>query len=121
MVENRFKKEILLSNLFEALITLGLSFAAAFLRTDYGFAGVLLIVAFYLFRGSKVLLTICLLFIIGTFFRDSSGNITIEILAMLAMIPIAFYNGKKGKNIKYIFYIFYPAHLLLLWLISLAF
>jgi hypothetical protein len=116
MVEKRFRKEIFLCNLFDGLITLGMCFIAAFLKTDYGFAGVLLIVAFYLFRGSKILVTICFLIIIGTFFRNS-----IEILAILAMIPIAFYNGKKGKNIKYIFYIFYPAHLLLLWLISLAF
>ena len=115
LVENKFRKKIFLSNLFYSLITLGMCFVAALLRTDYGFAGVLLIVAFYLFRGNKILITLCFLIIIGYFFRNS-----IEIVALLAMIPISFYNGKKGKNIKYFFYIFYPAHLLLLWLISLA-
>ncbi len=118
MIENKFKKEVLLSNLFNALITMGFCFAAVILRTDYNMKGILLIVAFYLFRGSKIMITVCLLIIIGTFYPSSNGNLNIETFALLGMIPIAFYKGKKGKNIKYFFYIFYPAHLLILWMIS---
>ncbi len=117
MVENKYKKQFLLSNIFDALITIGFCAAAFILKTDYDFKGILLIVAFYLFRGSKILIGICLLIVTGTFFRDANNQLTIEIFAMLAMIPIALYNGKKGKSIKYLFYAFYPAHLLILWLI----
>ncbi len=118
MIENKFKKEILLTNIFNALITIGFCAAAVIFRTDYDMKGILWIVAFYLFRGSKIMLTLSVLIIIGTFFPSSNGNLNIETFALLGMIPIVFYKGKKGKNIKYLFYIFYPAHLLVLWLIS---
>lgn len=118
MIEKRFKKEVILSNIFQALVTIGFCAAAVLLRTDYDMKGILLIVAFYLFRGSKIITTVCLLIIIITFFPSSKGNINIETFALLGMIPIAFYKGKKGKNIKYFFYIFYPAHLLILWFVS---
>lgn len=35
--------------------------------------------------------------------------------AFLALIPVAFYSGKRGKyNLKYAFYLFYPLHLVLI-------
>jgi len=113
MVEKKFQKNIFVANLLSALLTLGFCAIALFLKTDYNFAGILLIVAFYLFRGSKALITLSLIIVTGTILQS------INILATLAIIPIAFYNGQKGKNIKYIFYAFYPAHLLLLALIQI--
>lgn len=124
-VEIKFKKQLLISNLLDAGLTIGFCLIALFLKTDYNFAGILMFVAFYLFRGSKLVISICL-FIINASMSNfagftATGNIfyVIQMLATFAMIPIAFYNGKKGKNAKYIFYIFYPAHLLILYLISL--
>ena len=41
----------------------------------------------------------------------------VEVYAVLALIPILLYNGRRGRQTKvmqYGFYIFYPAHLLLL-------
>lgn len=39
--------------------------------------------------------------------------------ALLALIPLAFYNGKRGKaKLKYLFYVYYPLHLGVIWLIS---
>lgn len=110
IVEKNFSKNMLYVNLINALITISFSVGAELLRTDYGFMGILLIIAFYLFRGSKPLLVISLLLL--------SGNV-IQAFSCLAIIPIAFYNGKKGKSIKYFFYAFYPLHLLILFVIQL--
>lgn len=45
---------------------------------------------------------------------------TIQMFSLLSLVLLLFYSGKKGDyKIKYLFYIFYPAHLLLLYLISL--
>ena len=108
LVEKKYKTNVFLTNLLQGLITLGICIIAFILHTDYSFAGILLIAAFYLFRGNKVLLTISLLFV-AAFVLGS-----IEVFATLAIIPIAFYNGEKGKSMKYFFYVFYPAHLLIL-------
>lgn len=109
-VENKYKSKMLFVNLANAGITMAFSLAAALLKTDYGFMGILLIVAFYLFRGSKPLLIFSMLIL--------SGDL-IQACSVLSIIPIAFYNGQKGRNIKYFFYVFYPAHLLILYLINL--
>lgn len=109
--EKKYKDNMIYSNLINAAITIGFSFAAAFLKSDYGFMGILTIVAFYLFRGSKPLLILSLIILSG-------GNV-IQALSVLAILPIAFYNGKKGKSIKYFFYVFYPAHLLILYIIQI--
>lgn len=108
IVEKTYYRKPALQILLNAGITIVFSCLAGFLKTDYDFGGVLLIIAFYLFRKSKLLLTLCLLIVAGVLFGG------IEIYAVLGMIPIVFYNGKKGKSMKYFFYLFYPAHLLLL-------
>lgn len=111
-VEKKYQGKMLFVNLANAGITIAISLIAALLQTDYKFMGILLIVAFYLFRGSKTLLVVSMILL--------SSSI-IQMLSVLSIIPIAFYNGKKGKNIKYFFYVFYPAHLLVLYFIKLLF
>ncbi len=80
-------------------------------RTDYSYLGILLVAVFYYCRTSKKMQIIlgCILFL---------GN---NIASLLAFIPIAMYNGTliPSKKFKYFFYIFYPAHLLVLYLLSL--
>ncbi len=112
-VEKRFKMNVILMNLMNALLTLIIGSVAYLLKTDYDYRGIILIVAFYLFRGSKLLRGLSLLFISGYLLGY------INIYATFAIIPIAFYNGQKGKSIKYAFYIFYPAHLLILAFINM--
>lgn len=83
--------------------------AAYFLHTDYDAKGVMCIVALYVFRkvrGAQILAG-CVAF--GWW----------EIEALVAFIPIAFYNGKRGWNLKYVFYLIYPVHLLVLYLVCM--
>lgn len=92
--------------------------------------GVLMIVAFYLFRGKRLLqllsmVAINVLWSYGSFFQLSvfglSLHIPVQILALVALLPIWLYNGERGpshRSLQYAFYVFYPAHLFVLWLIS---
>lgn len=82
---------------------------AQILKTDYAAIGVACIMVLYIFRRKKVM-------------QIAAGAVAFlwEITAPLAFIPIGFYNGKRGLKMKYVFYVFYPAHLLILYLISMA-
>ncbi len=85
--------------------------AAHYLKTDYSYKGVLVIVLMYLLRGKGLP---------GT----AAGELPLyyEPLAFFSLIPISLYNKKRGRiggNIgRYFFYAFYPAHLFVLYLIS---
>lgn len=105
-----------------AIMTLISMLCLAFvIRCDYGAEGVLIIYLFYLFRFRPVPMYV----LIGIVLCLMGGT---EPFAMLAFLPIAFYNGEKGgketdsvvkqKISKYFFYCFYPAHLLILGIIS---
>ncbi|MCM1541958.1 MAG: conjugal transfer protein TraX [Blautia sp.] len=82
--------------------------AAHFMKTDYAATGVICIMALYVFRKKKPL-------------QIAAGCVAFlwEVTAPLAFIPVAFYNGKRGLKMKYFFYAFYPAHLFLIWLVSM--
>jgi hypothetical protein len=112
LVEKRFNRNFLVMNLLNALLTLIIGIIAYLMKTDYDYRGIILIVAFYLFRESKLLRGLSLLFVSGYLLGY------INIIATASIIPIAFYNGQKGKSIKFAFYIFYPAHLLILAVIN---
>ncbi len=98
---------------------------------DYGFAGILLPVFAslldyregeapdFLSRLDRFPLRLAL-FAVGVlavwFFR---GRSDLQLWSILALIPLALYNGRPGfKGFKYWFYIFYPAHLVIIWLIG---
>lgn len=42
----------------------------------------------------------------------------LQIIYLVALVPIKFYNGEKGRNIKLLFYGFYPVHLIILYMIK---
>ncbi len=114
IIDRKYVKYVFLSNIFDTLVVIAGCYAATILATDYEFMGVLLVVAFYVFRTNKILLTIAILLV------NASFGLGLQVLAALSMIFIWYYNGKRGpQGNKYIFYIFYPTHIFLLYLISL--
>ena len=97
-----------------SLSLVGLSvliYIADFLRTDYGGLGVLAIATCYAFRKKNMLA-----------FGLTCGVLSIfnlmEIFSFIAMVFVAFYNGKRGLKAKYFFYVFYPTHLFILHILS---
>lgn len=109
--------------------------AAVLLKTDYMIMGVLLIVAFYLCRGSfrrqfvvgssviyagQVMLYVIKYWGRGIPLRVYMQASTSELYGLLAFCFIYYYNGKKGRQFpKSFYYWFYPLHLLLLYGIKL--
>lgn len=83
---------------------------------DYGFAGILLPVLIWLGKEKWQSLLLCGAGLVLL----SIGN-PIQWYSLLSLPLLALYNGTRGKRkLKYLFYIYYPAHLVLLYVISLV-
>lgn len=99
-----------------------LAYCANVLNADYGFWGVIVVFAFYVFKKNKLISTIiffllCIAKYLITFIQ-SGFNYLYILLCLSTFASICFvnsYNGKQGIKIKYLLYIFYPLHLLLLY------
>lgn len=102
--------------------------AAEFLRTDYGGFGVALIAVFFVSREKpqKFLIQLIgmalIMWLMGSM-EVSLGiiRVPVQMFALLAMVPIYFYSGRKSSGnlwIQRAFYLFYPAHLAILLLIK---
>lgn len=117
------------------LMTIPFALAADYLHTDYGAAGVALVVLFamtrdmphkrliqffgmwFLFSDNHAMLLnwILKVFQMGTFY------LTTQEWAVLSIVPISLYDGSKitkSKAVQWAFYLFYPAHLTALYLIG---
>lgn len=107
-----------------AVLTLGLAYIAEnILHTDYGNGGVIMISVMgliyeywedrlWMVPRQIIRIVFCAL---GLWLCCRVLNNTFEMYGMLALIPIALYNGKKGyssKGLQYGFYLFYPLHLI---------
>lgn len=89
--------------------------AAYYLKTDYGFMGVLLIVILYTLRTETQFRTaVCIVFLL-CMYMDFYGA-----AACVAIFLINRYNGEKGSGSGRIFYLFYPLHLLVIRGIKMA-
>ena len=121
-------KNIFLSSLLLLLIAL----LSVITFPDYGFYGMLMVVMFYVLRDfpfaflaqlvAMVLINIVLfegqVFMFSVF--SHHVEIPVQGFAVLSLIPIWFYNGKKAKTgriLQYGFYAFYPLHMLILYFI----
>lgn len=112
LTKSKLGKEALFSSSIDLLfLSLGV-LVAMLLKTDYSAMGILAIATMYLLRNRKTesFLFGCLILILFQPF---------ELPALIGLIPVSKYNGERGLKLKYIFYIFYPAHLLLIYGISL--
>ena len=114
---NVFKKAAWLNTIatvvFDIFIFIMLGAVALAAKTDYNMLGLGLILFLYAFRGRRLEQAIwCALYC--WLFLD-------EIPAMISVIPMLLYNGKRGWKLKYFFYAFYPAHLLIIWAVGFLF
>lgn len=116
--------------LLKVLVLLLFACLADFMNTDYGGAGVLIIALFGLTRERKYgwviqllgMYLICRWIIPGGVVWFIDRYVFIEIFAILALIPIWLYSGKKSTSsraVQWAFYLFYPVHLWILYLISI--
>lgn len=116
--------------LLKILVLLLFACLADFMNTDYGGAGVLMIALFGLTRERKYgwlvqllgMYLICRWIIPGGVVWFIGRYVFIEIFAILALIPIWLYSGKKSTSsraVQWAFYLFYPVHLWILYLISI--
>lgn len=101
------------------------------LRTDYGGHGVLLVLMFHVVRKlphrllwQTLGLALLCMKIGGIPIPFGPVQIPIEMFALVAMVPIALYSGKKQSTSPWIqwgFYLFYPIHLALLAALAILF
>lgn len=101
--------------------------AASAFNCEYGAFGVMLAVGFYIvnkylpkqiFVRFTALLAVLLVTMIPL---ASYENWPIQLWSICAVIPLALYNGKKGRRLpRYFLYVFYPAHLFIIWLLTLV-
>ena len=132
--ENIQSRGPLKSTLKQLLLLSGCLLAATIGFVDYGFWGVVTVIAFHLlrdFRGSRLLLLAAMVYINcmalkGMFIPLELFGRTVEFatqgFAVLALLPIWLYNKRKGrtsKALQYGFYAFYPVHMLVLALLRI--
>ena len=99
---------------------------------DYFGAGVMMVVGFYIFRKSKFLQLLMMIYVNMILIQGYSYPIDIagytyyfpqQGFAVLSLIFIWLYNGKQGYHAKWfkIFcYAFYPLHMLILYLLTIV-
>lgn len=107
------------------LMVLPFAALAEFAKCDYGGWGIAMIAVFALLDRFSLQFAGVLLVAAAM----PSAGITVfgvflscELAALLAMLPIGFYSGRKltySRTIQWAFYLFYPLHLLVLWMILL--
>ena len=113
--------------LVQMVLVVPFALLAQGLHTDYGGLGVVLIAVFFLTKGVSSALMLQLmsipavLYLMNTFPVEVAGMwIPIEMFALLALVPIGLYSGRKfthSKLVQWGFYLFYPVHLTVLYLI----
>lgn len=111
---------------WKAVVILPFFLLAECLRTDYAGNGIAIIAMLALTRGHRFekylrLTGFTLLLWFGAEISLGPVRIPMELLGLVALIPISCYSGRKithNKAVQWAFYLFYPVHLTLLWLLE---
>lgn len=108
-----------LTMLFGIPMAYFLAMVGNWMDVDYHKAGVLLIVLFYLLRGHLVPLVAATALLLYHYYS------AMEMMALVAFVPIALYNGQRGnipcgKAGQWFFYWYYPLHIGVLVVIAAA-
>ena len=121
------------SLIIRILIASILSFVAFVINANYGAFGVLCIISFYRFFGSRIKTSLSYIFLLLTFFLilpfSVSKNVSdifemsymnfIQMFSIFSLFFICAYNNKIGHKMKYFFYLFYPLHLFFIFILKL--
>ena len=109
--------------MLKLLMVVPFAVAAELVKSDYGGWGIAMIAVFALFDRLPLQIAGLLLvqYLMNSLRVPFFGvGIPIQLFAVGAMIPVAFYSGQKltrSRAIQWGFYLFYPVHLLLLWIL----
>ena len=114
------------TGIWKILTILPFYLLAEWLRTDYGGLGILIVALFALTKGipnEKLCRAIglCLVVYPGARVLLGSVAVNLEWFAVLALVPIFCYGGRKlthHKAVQWAFYLFYPIHLAILALLE---
>lgn len=114
-----------LGGIWQYVVLVPFYFAASKLHTDYGGMGVALIALFHWSRGmegERIIQIIGMAILFHNRFMVTFGAVRFPLgmFALLALIPIHYYSGRKlsrGKALQWGFYLFYPAHMAVLLLL----
>ena len=110
--------------ILKILTALPFYFLADLLNCDYGGQGILFILVFGLAREYSLPLWVSAIALAAASLANPSFpiylmgiSIPIELFCLGAMVPLAFYSGRKAtksKAVQWAFYFFYPGHLAVL-------
>ena len=107
----------------QLILVLPFAILAEVCKCDYGGWGIAMIAVFALFDQIPLqfvaMLLVCYLMPSGMI-PIFGVSVSCELAALVAVLPIAQYSGRKlthNKVIQWGFYLFYPVHLLILWVI----
>ena len=120
-------------NIFKSILIIILAIIIATITMcDYFGTGVMMVVGFYIFRKSKLLQLLMMIYVNMILIQGYSYPIDIagytyyfpqQGFAILSLIFIWLYNGKQGYHAKWfkIFcYAFYPLHMLILYILTIV-
>lgn len=103
------------------LLILPFAVLAELAGCDYGGWGIAMIAVFALFDriSTQVIGLLAVNLLMESAALPVFGiPVSVQLFAVFAMIPVAFYSGRKltcSKAIQWAFYLFYPVHLIILW------